>query len=452
LSVIRRLRQGMAANAFGQVVNLVIQLAGVPLLLGAWGAAGMGEWLLISSIPYYLTAGDMGLSAAAANLMVMAVVAGDRAEAQRLFQTSLAALTALGLLLMLPLLLLALLLPLRQWFGLAVLDEGTLDMVLALLVMRMWLMLLSSGLLIGFRCDGHYATGTHLGNLIRLAEFIIMALVLLAGGGMLAVAGSMVVIQVAGLLVLAQGLRRCTPWLVIGWRDVCMESLRRMARPALSFMALPLAAACSQQAPLIIAGLLLGPAATAALATGRTLARLVQLANSIIGNAIWPELSRAFGEQAMARVRTINRTAAKAVLWLGGCSLVGLWLLGPWIYHLWTGNQITLDPMMFLLLLLAGLVNGLWSVTMMVLTASNRHGAVSRWILAVSLLAIPACYAGGVLAGLTGIAAALVLCEILLAIPVTRASLRESGDDLRGFLAAMPDPLSLYHLWRKRHS
>lgn len=450
MSVIRRLQQGITANVFGQIINLVIQLASVPLLLGAWGAAGMGEWLLVSSIPNYLVAGDLGLSAATANLMVMAVVAGDRAAAQRLFQTSLVALAALGPLLLLPLLALALALPLRQWFGLALLDEGTVDIVLVLLVLRMWLVLLAGGLIVAFRCDGYYAIGNHLSNLVRLTEFIIMALVLLAGGGMLAVAGVMVAVQAVGLLVLAVGLRRCSPWLAIGWRNADRESLRQMARPALSFVGFPLAAACNQQAPLMIAGMLLGPSAAAALATGRTLARLAQLATSIIGTSTWPEMSRAFGEKAMARVRIINRTAVKAGLWLGLVALAGLWLLGPFAYHLWTGNQIVLDQTMFLLLLLAGLVNGLWSMALVVLTASNRHGGAAGLTLVVSLLVVPACYAGAWLAGLAGIAAALLFCELLLAVPVIRASLRESGDDLPGFLAALADPLALYHLWRDR--
>lgn len=452
MSVIRRLRQGMVSNVFGQIVNLVIQLASVPLLLHSWGPAGMGEWLLVSSVPSYLVAGDLGLPAAAGNLMVLAVVAGDRAEAQRLFQTSLTALAALGPLLLLPLLGLAMLLPLRQWFGLVQLDERALDMVLALLALRMWLLLLAGGLITAFRSDGHYATGNHLSNLIRLAEFAVMALVLLAGGGMLAAAGAMVAVQVGGLLVLAMGLRRCSPWLVIGWRDACMPALRRLARPALSFLAFPLAAACNQQAPLMIAGLLLGPQGAAALATGRTLARLSQLTNSIIGAAIWPEMTRAFGEKAMARMQMINRTAMKAGLWIGLSTLAGLWLLGPMAYQLWTNNQIELDRVMFLLLLLAGLMNGLWSIALIVLAASNRHGRASGLMLGVGLLVAPACYAGGWLGGLPGIAGALLTCELLLAVPVIRSSLRESGDDLRGFLAAMADPMALYHLWRDRRS
>lgn len=450
MSVVRRLRQGLTANIYGHVITLAIQLASVPLLLWAWGDVGMGEWLLISSVPAALVAGDLGLPAAAANLMVMAVVAGDRTAARRIFQTMLVSLAALGPLLLLPLLVLAMLLPLADWFALSLTDGPALDLTLGLLVARMWFILMSGGLINAFRCDGHYAVGSHLSNLVRLTEFLGMAGVLLAGGGMPAAAAAMVAAQAVGLLVLAVGLHRCCPWLDIGWREARMAALRQLARPALSFLAFPIVNACNQQAPLMIAGLLLGPSATAALATGRTLARAAQQANSIIGAATWPEMSRAFGEAATDRMRALNRTSVKAVLWLGLASTACLWLLGPEIYRLWTGSRIPLEQGMFLMLLAGNLVNSLWSMALVVLTASNRHTGAAGIMLVACLLSIPACLVGGWAQGLAGIATALLLCELVVALAVIRASLRHTGDTTTTFLAAMADPVDLYRMWRDR--
>lgn len=450
MNVAQRLRRGVTANIFAHAVTLVIQIASVPILLWAWGGAGMGEWLLVSSVPAQLVAGDLGLPAVAANLMVMAVVADDRAEARRVLQTTLVSLVALGPLLLLPLLLLAMALPLADWFGLTLLDGPSLDLTLALLVARMWLILLSGGLINAFRCDGHYAAGTYLSNFFRLVEFIGMALVLFAGGGMVAAAASMVVAQGAGLLALAIGLRRRSPWLVIGWREARLATLRRMIRPALSFLVFPIVNACNQQAPLMVAGLLLGPQATTALATGRTLARMAQQANSIIGAALWPEMSRAFGEGTVARMRTLNRGAVKAVFWAGLLSMAGLWLFGPDIYRIWTGNRFALDQTMFLLLLAMNLINGVWSMSLVVQTASNRHDRAAGIMLATCLFSVAACYAGAAGAGLAGIAASLLLCELLIALPVMRDSLRHTQDTASAFLADMANPAGLYHLWRGR--
>lgn len=452
MSVSRRLRQALTANMLGHAITLIIQLGSVPLLLWAWGNVGLGEWLLISAIPAYLIAGDLGLPAAAANLMVLAVVEQNRPEARRIFQTTLVSLVALGPLLLLPLLLLGIWLPLPDWFGLVRTDDATFDLVLALLVVRTWFILVSATLIVAFRCDGHYAVGSHLANVIRLVEFLGLGLAALSGGGMAAAAAVTLSVQIAGLLLLTKGLRHCCPWLDIGWRQAGMAQARRLARPALSFLVFPIVNACNQQAPLLAAGLLMGPQGATALATARTLARAAQQAHLVIGASTWPEMSRAFGEAATGRMRAINRTAMTAVLWLGLLSAGGLWLLGPEIYRIWTGSRISLDQTLLLFLLAGGLVNSLGATALVVLTASNRHATAAGIMLAVSLLSIPGCYLGGAAGGLAGIALVLLLGELLVAVPIWRASLRYSGDGLSPLLASMGNPFTLYRLWRRRQA
>ena len=53
--VTRRILHGLGANAYGQLVVIVIQLAGVPILLRAWGMQLYGEWLILAAIATYLS-------------------------------------------------------------------------------------------------------------------------------------------------------------------------------------------------------------------------------------------------------------------------------------------------------------------------------------------------------------------------------------------------------------
>ena len=64
--VTRRILHGLGANAYGQLVVIVIQLAGVPILLRAWGMQLYGEWLILAAIPTYLSMADLGFSQSAA--------------------------------------------------------------------------------------------------------------------------------------------------------------------------------------------------------------------------------------------------------------------------------------------------------------------------------------------------------------------------------------------------
>lgn len=56
----RRLIKGLSANAFSQVVNIAIQLTSVPIFLHFWGVDLYGKWLIVSSIPAYLSMSDIG--------------------------------------------------------------------------------------------------------------------------------------------------------------------------------------------------------------------------------------------------------------------------------------------------------------------------------------------------------------------------------------------------------
>ena len=78
--VTRRILHGLSANAYGQLVVIVIQLAGVPILLHAWGTQLYGEWLILAAIPTYLSMADLGFSQSAGNDMTARMARGDVAD------------------------------------------------------------------------------------------------------------------------------------------------------------------------------------------------------------------------------------------------------------------------------------------------------------------------------------------------------------------------------------
>lgn len=86
-SVRRRIVYGRGANAFGQLVTIIVQLVGVPILLHAWGVQLYGEWLILFAIPAYLSMTDLGFTQCAANDMTARVARGDRAGALAVFQS-----------------------------------------------------------------------------------------------------------------------------------------------------------------------------------------------------------------------------------------------------------------------------------------------------------------------------------------------------------------------------
>lgn len=86
-AVVKRVVKGLGANGYGQLVSVVVQLVGVPVLLYAWGPQLYGEWLILFAIPTYLSIADLGFSQSVANDMTARVARGDRAGALAAFQT-----------------------------------------------------------------------------------------------------------------------------------------------------------------------------------------------------------------------------------------------------------------------------------------------------------------------------------------------------------------------------
>src|SRR6476620_6224668 len=82
-NVFHRFAAGMSGQAFGRLVMAAATVICVPLMLRAWGAAGYGEWIAITSLASYLSYSNFGIVTPAVNEIVMAAGANDLARGRR---------------------------------------------------------------------------------------------------------------------------------------------------------------------------------------------------------------------------------------------------------------------------------------------------------------------------------------------------------------------------------
>src|SRR5277367_389775 len=83
-----RVAAGVAAHFYGQVVQIVIQLATLPIFLARWNAEQYGQWIVLAAIPTYLSVADFGIVTAAGNMMSMHKAREETAEVSRVFKSS----------------------------------------------------------------------------------------------------------------------------------------------------------------------------------------------------------------------------------------------------------------------------------------------------------------------------------------------------------------------------
>src|SRR5271168_906881 len=83
----RRLMLGFLTNWIGKLSSTVIQFVQIPVFLHFWSVPLYGEWMIVNSIPAYLSFSNIGFGSVASNEMTMLSSAGDLKGALRVFQS-----------------------------------------------------------------------------------------------------------------------------------------------------------------------------------------------------------------------------------------------------------------------------------------------------------------------------------------------------------------------------
>ena len=409
----RRIIAGMGANSFGMAITIGIQLVSLPLFLHYWDTTTYGNWLMLSAIPAYLSMADVGMVTAAGNKMTMAMGKGDIPEANRVFQSALLFMAIVcGTLALLAV-------PLILWAPLPGLQTFDQRVALSALCVGVLLALFGGLSEAVFKSTERYATGTMLGNYVRLGEWVGFMVGLVAVGSFAAVALCGLAVRLIGTLegvVLAGRGKHGLHW---GTQAAESGEIRAMIKPAVSFMAFPLANALSFQGLTLLVGALFGPIAVALFNTYRTIARVAVQVTAIFSHALWPEFSRLFGQGASSAINKLFRRtslfgAAQALL----LSLI-LYFISPWMLRIWTHGAIEFVPSLMLLMLLYAAVAGIWHIPRVLLMATNQHVGLAYWTLVAGMLSVGLAWMLNDLLHLNGVVVAMLMSELFIAIICT---------------------------------
>ena len=408
--MIRRIVAGIGANSFGLAITIGTQLVSLPLFLYYWDAATYGTWLVLSAIPAYLSMADVGMVTAAGNKMTMATGNGDTAQANRVFQSAqlfMALVCSSLALVALPIMLLA---PLP---GLASMDQRV---ALAALSLGVLLALFGGLTETVFRATQRYPAGTMLGNFARLAEWAGAMFGLAFGGNFAAVALGSLLARAGSVLVGMVLAARGSHGLQWGIGNADRAEIAAMVKPALSFMAFPLANALSFQGVTLVVAALFGPVTVAIFNTYRIIARVAVQICALFSHALWPEFSRLNGQGNLQLLQKLYQRSALLGLVQPALLSVCLYFAAPWLLRVWTHGAITFEASLMLLMLLYAAVAGIWHVPRVLLMATNLHTSLALWALLGGALSVVLAWLLGRATGIGGVAAAMLLGELLLAV------------------------------------
>src|ERR1700721_1805684 len=319
----RRLMLTFLSSWFGKVSAPIIQLVQVPVFLHYWSLPLYGEWLIVTSIPAYLSFSNIGFGSVASNEMTMLMGRDDKASALRVFQSCwwLISLVCVATILLLAAAVMTL--PIAAWLKLDAISASDTRWILFALGTAVLFGQLEQLLCAAYTCVGRYPYGTAVKSVLTLCAFVAMIVPVLLGHGPRTAAVVFAMALVVGTIVLGVMVRRDVPWIEFGWRYARWAEIRRLTSPAFAFMGFPMGNALNLQGTLIVVGYALGPTDVIVFNTARIISRVALQMVQLVNQTFWPELGAAFGAGNLALVRTLHRRACQMAL-LIAASLIAI--------------------------------------------------------------------------------------------------------------------------------
>lgn len=409
----RRIVSGTAANSAGIGMNALLQILSVPVLASAWGAERYGVWMMLTTIPAYFALTDLGFVQAATSDMTMQMANGRKEGVLATFQSSSLLVFLMSVVLVMIVGTAGVVAELSG-FALAAVDVN----VIVIFCLFAALALLSRMPVAALRATGHYAVGTLVFDVMTMIEGLAGLLTAYLGGGFVEVALCLLSMRLVNMLVLHGLLCRKVPWLRYGLAHASIGELKRLVKPAVAAMTIPVALAINLQGVVLIIGAVLSPAAVAVYTPVRTCSRLLIQVIGVVNRATMPELAAAFAREdrgQLLHLLKINGLMIGVLLVPGSIVFA---LVGKEFVEFWSAGHISPERSFVVLMALATVVHGLWYFASNVLLATNSHVSFAKYSLAASVVTLGLVFALSRTMGLDGAGLAIVIGEMLCVMAV----------------------------------
>jgi O-antigen/teichoic acid export membrane protein len=433
----RRLLLGFLSNWIGKLASTIVQLVQVPVFLHFWSTPLYGEWMIVNSIPAYLSFSNAGFGSVAGNEMTMMVARNDRDGALRVFQSCWWLIILICATTVLILTGALYYLPAARLLKLSHISEYDTKWIIFYLGLSVLFGQIEQLLQSAYRSIGRYPYGSFLKNMFSLVAFLSMIASVALGGGPRITALVFASINVIITLIFCVLVRRDIPWIEYGWQHASFGEIRKLARPAIAFMGFPLGNALSLQGSLLAVGYALGPVSVVIFSVARTVSRVALQMVQMVNTTFEPEMSIAFGAGNYELTRTLLRRACQLALLVAVAIVLIMLTFGPWFLTHWTSGHVPPSRGLLSILLLVVVFYALWSTSATLMTSTNQHQRLATYYIIGTSLTCFFCYIFARAWGLYGAAASLLISETVMNLYVVPACLRIAHDTLHAFLSSL---------------
>jgi O-antigen/teichoic acid export membrane protein len=199
--------------------------------------------------------------------------------------------------------------------------------------------------------------------------------------------------------------------------------MRRYFRDSVAYLLIPLTQSLFIQVPVLVIGWTLSPLQVAVYATTRTLARSGTAFGNVLFNSVGPEIARLSGREN-GKVRGLANQMILCAMVFGVSLAAVLLTFGDVGMSLLTKDQIGVVQPFFLLMVVAVLVEILWTALFTVLSALNTHVNGARMLFLAGILGCVLVYPASSAFGLQGAAFSLLIAHVVVLLMGTHQYLK----------------------------
>lgn len=382
-------------NFFSGLINrfttIFAQVLLIPLFINLWGKEYYGEWLLISTLPAYLSASDLGLNVTATTAICALTANDKRSEALALYKSANKALLFLASIGLLLFSISCIYLNWSKIMGTKINSEQQIEISLLILISATFVMFLV-GLAVGiYRSEGRFDKSQNFITLLQLFDAIIILVNVILGGNIFTVALSSFILKILFLIVIIIDLQKKYSWYKFGFNNPISE-IYYLLPTSFFYMVALIGQGLVIQGTSFLIGKSLGPATLVTFNTIRTFINSIKSFINAFYSAYLPEFTKIIAQNKAEQARHLFIKMFIFTLTITTVFIITYYLLGNWIISIWTSNKVVVDNSIYVVMLVSIFFSTLSNCAYTVLNATNENRVMSIYYTIFALCAMWAIY------------------------------------------------------------
>lgn len=378
--------RNLLSSIFNNSVNIFIQILLVPFFIKIWGKDNYGEWLLLNTIPSYLSISDFGVNVTTTTQICSLVAKNKYNEAKEMYQSAFSFFILLGAIFIIIYLFIINITEINKSIGIKHATELQVEVSLFFLIANTFISHIL-GISLGiYRSEGRFDKYQSIMSTIFLCEGLSTLFFLILGSDITSISIGYFLIRLLFIVFIIKNLKVKYTWFNV--RLISIKKIIPLIPVSIYYTAYTTGYSFIIQGSSFLVGMNLGPSNLVIFNTTRTFVNSLRSFSSIFYGIFLPEYTVLVSQAKLKQAKGIFFNTLIFTAIFSFILSINYLLIGDWFLKLWTHNKIGIEQPFFVLILASILINTISNCASNVLNATNNLKIVGIYCFLFSLITL----------------------------------------------------------------